>query len=67
MTLGASRETSTFGCNAIAFAWSETFRHNYPQATAIVLTFDAGGANVARFLRFKEDLIVLSRRLGLDD
>ena len=65
MTLGNSRETSAFVCDAIALAWTETFRHDYPRATEIVLTFDAGGANAARSLRFKEDLIALSRRLGL--
>ncbi len=65
MTLGTSRETSAFVCDAIALAWTETFRQAYPQATEIVLTFDAGGANAARSLRCKEDLIALSRRLGL--
>jgi hypothetical protein len=65
MTLGTSRETSAFVCDAIALAWSERFRHDYPQATEIVLTFDAGGANAARSLRFKEDLIAQSARLGL--
>jgi Rhodopirellula transposase DDE domain len=29
------------------------------------LTFDCGGANAARSLRFKEDLVALSERLGL--
>jgi hypothetical protein len=65
MTLGTSRETSAFVCDAIELAWTETFRHAYPQASEIVLTFDAGGANAARSLRFKEDLIALSRRLSL--
>lgn len=65
MTLGTSRETSAFVCDAIELAWTEAFQHDYPQATEIVLTFDAGGANAARSLRFKEDLIELSRRLGL--
>ncbi|WP_295885579.1 hypothetical protein [uncultured Thiohalocapsa sp.] len=51
ITLGTSRETSAFVCDAIAPAWTETFRHDDPQATEIVLTFDAGGANAARSLR----------------
>jgi hypothetical protein len=37
----------------------------YPDAEEIVLTFDAGGANAVRSLRFKEDLVALSKRLGL--
>jgi len=65
MTLGTSRETSAFVCDAICLAWQEDFQAHYPEATQILLTFDCGGANAARSLRFKEDLIELSGRLGL--
>jgi hypothetical protein len=65
MTLGASRETSAFVRDAIALAWQECLQAHYPEATEILLTFDCGGANAARSLRFKEDLIELSDRLGL--
>lgn len=65
MTLGTSRETSAFVCDAIAMAWEKHFRYEYPQADEIFLTFDSGGANAARSLRFKEDLVQLSQRLGL--
>jgi hypothetical protein len=65
MTLGTSRETSAFVCDAIALAWEEDRHARYGNAEEIVLTFDAGGANAARSLRFKEDLVALSARLGL--
>jgi hypothetical protein len=65
MTLGTSRETSAFVCDAIALAWEEDRHTRYRNAEEIVLTFDAGGANAARSLRFKEDLVALSARLGL--
>jgi len=65
MTLGTSRETSAFVCDAIALTWEEDRQLRYSNATEIVLTFDAGGANAARSLRFKEDLVTLSARLGL--
>jgi hypothetical protein len=65
MTLGTSRETSAFVCDAIALAWEEDRQACYPDAEEIVLTFDSGGANAARSLRFKEDLVALSERLGL--
>jgi hypothetical protein len=65
MTLGTSRETSAFVCEAITLAWEEEFRTHYPHASEIVLTFDAGGANSVHGLRFKEDLIALSQRLRL--
>jgi hypothetical protein len=64
MTLGTSRETSAFVCDAIALAWEEDRQARYPDAREIVLTFDSGGANAARSLRFKEDLVALSARLG---
>jgi hypothetical protein len=64
MTLGTSRETSAFVCDAIALAWEEDRAARYPDAQEIVLTFDCGGANAARSLRFKEDLVALSARLG---
>jgi hypothetical protein len=65
MTLRTSRESSAFVCDAIASAWEQEFCHRYPDATEILLTFDAGGANSVRSLRFKEDLLALSKRLSL--
>jgi len=65
MTLGTSRETSAFVCDAIELSWREGIQACYPEATEILLTFDCGGANAARSLRFKEDVIELSDRLGL--
>lgn len=65
LTLGNSRETGDFVCDAIALAWESHFAARYPNATEVFLTFDAGGANAARSWRFKEDLVALSRRLGL--
>lgn len=65
MTLGTSCESSAFICDAIALAWLEDRCLRYPNAKEIVLTFDAGGANAARSLRFKEDLLALSARLDL--
>jgi len=64
MTLGTSRETSAFVCDAIALAWEEDLQARYPGATEILFTFDCGGANAARSLRFKEDLVALSARFG---
>jgi len=58
ITLGTSRETSACVCDAIALAWQEDRAEHYPHAQQILLTFDAGAANAARSLRFKEDLSV---------
>ncbi len=64
LTLGTSRETSAFVCEAIALAWEEDRRAHYPEAEEILLLCDAGGANAARSHRFKEDLVALAKRLG---
>jgi len=64
ITLGTSRETSACVCDAIALAWQEDRAEHYPHAQQILLTFDAGAAKAARSLRFKEDLVALSRRFG---
>lgn len=65
MTLGTSRETSAFVCDALALAWEQRFRAMYPDAKDVILLFDCGGANAARSLRFQEDLIALAARLGV--
>ena len=65
ITLGTSRETSAFVCDAIALAWEVLFRAMYPDATEVILLCDCGAANAARSLRFKEDMIELARRFGL--
>ena len=54
-----------YSLDAIELSWREGIQACYPEATEILLTFDCGGANAARSLRFKEDVIELSDRLGL--
>ena len=65
ITLGTSRETSAFVCDAVALAWEVLFSPMYPDAAELILLCDCGGANAARSLRFKEDMIELTRHLGL--
>jgi hypothetical protein len=65
ITLGTSRENSAFICDSIDLAWTTHFCSLYLGASEILLTFDAGGANGVRSLRFKEDLGELSDRLGM--
>ncbi len=65
LTLGTSRETSAFVCDAIALAWAQCCRPRYPDATELLLLCDCGGANAARPLRFQEDLLALAGRLAM--
>jgi hypothetical protein len=48
ITLGTSRETSAFVCDASALAWTVLFRAMSPNATELVWLCDCGGANAAR-------------------
>lgn len=64
ITLGTSCENNAFVCDAIALAWEHLFRA-YPDATELILLCDCGGANAARSLRFKEDVIDVARHLGV--
>jgi hypothetical protein len=65
ITLGTSHDTCAFACDALCLAWVTVFCHRYPHATELLLLCDGGGSNASRSLRFKEDLIAVSRRLGL--
>ena len=65
ITLGTSHDTSAFACDALCLAWETVFCHRYPHATELLLLCDGGGSNASRSLRFKEDLIAVSKRLGL--
>jgi Rhodopirellula transposase DDE domain len=65
ITLGTSHDTSAFACDALCLAWAVVFCLRYPRAAELLLLCDGGGSNSARSLRFKEDLIAVSQRLGL--
>lgn len=65
VTLGTSRETSAFVCDAIVLAWNHYFRPRYPEATELLLLCDCGGANAARSLLFKECLLAVAQCLQM--
>ena len=65
ITLGTTHETGAFITDALARCWHWYGRFHYPDAEKILLTFDAGGANSVRSPLFREDLLLLSERLGL--
>ena len=65
ITLGTSHETGALVTDALARCWQWYGRFGYPEAHELLLTFDAGGANSVRSPLFREDLLNLSKRLGL--
>jgi hypothetical protein len=64
ITLGTRHETRELITDALARCGHWDGRDHSPQADEILLTFDAGGAHRVRSLRFREDLLNLSERLG---
>ncbi len=66
INLGTSHETSQFACDSIEHWWQQHGRHQYPQATRLLLLCDGGGSNSANRYVFKEELQKLADRLGLE-
>ena len=66
INLGTSHETSEFACDSIGRWWQQHGRPAYPQATQLLLLCDGGGSNSASRYVFKEQLLKLADRLGLE-
>ena len=66
INLGTSHETSEFAGDSLERWWQTQGRHRYPNATRLLLLCDGGGSNSARRYVFKEQVEVLSARLGLE-
>jgi len=65
INLGTSKDTSEFACDSIRNWWYNEGRHNYPNATVILILCDGGGSNSSRHYIFKEDLQKLADELGV--
>lgn len=65
VTIGTSAETSAFVARCLGRWWKYRGRHDYPGAGKVLLLMDAGGANAARSIQFKHELLKLAARIGL--
>ena len=54
--LGLSRDTTAFACDSLRLYWESDGRHQYPQASEMLLLCDGGGSNSCRKHVFKQDL-----------
>jgi hypothetical protein len=45
VTLGTSQDTSEFACDSLRWWWQTHGRHDYPDATSLLLLCDGGGSN----------------------
>jgi len=66
VTLGTSAETPAFVAESIALWWNYRGRHDYPDTDHVLLLMDAGGANAARSIQFKHEMLKLAAKTGLN-
>ena len=64
--IGTSRDTSEFACDSVHHWWTHHGQQQYPDATALLLLWDCGGSNSARYYIFKQDLQALATALGIE-
>ena len=64
--LGTSHDTGEFACDSLRYWWYNYGKHQYPEATSILLPCDGGGSNSSRHYLFKEDLQALSDEIGIE-
>ncbi|MET8646675.1 ISAzo13 family transposase [Streptomyces sp. NPDC004675] len=64
--VGTDHDTAAFAVASIRRWWQARGRHDYPDATRLLITADAGGSNVYRTRAWKTELAVLAAETGLD-
>lgn len=65
VTLGSSHDTSEFACDSLRWWWQNYGRHDYPDATSLLLLCDGGGSNRSNTYLFKLDLAKFAQETGL--
>jgi hypothetical protein len=65
VNVGTDRNTAAFAVESIRRWWNQQGRHDYPGATRLLITADAGGANAADSHLFKKDLATFADECGL--
>ena len=65
VNVGDHHDTPAFAVASIARWWERMGRYRYPDATALMITADAGGSNSYRSRVFKTELAALAASIGL--
>jgi hypothetical protein len=65
VNVGDDHDTPAFAVASIARWWERMGRARYPEATALLITADAGGSNSYRSRVFKTELAKLAATIGL--
>lgn len=65
VNVGVDHDTSTFAVASIRRWWQTQGRSDYPNATRLLITADAGGSNGYRYRIWKAELAQLAAQTGL--
>ncbi|MCX4400046.1 ISAzo13 family transposase (plasmid) [Streptomyces sp. NBC_00053] len=66
VSVGTDHDTAAFAVASIRRWWQARGRHDYPIATRLLITADAGGSNGYRTRTWKTELAALAVETGLD-
>lgn len=66
VSVGTDHDTAAFAVASIRRWWQARGRHDYPAATRLLITADAGGSNGYRTRAWKMELAALAAETGLD-
>ncbi|MFE6895242.1 ISAzo13 family transposase [Streptomyces sp. NPDC057694] len=66
VSVGTDHDTAAFAVASIRRWWQARGRHDYPAATRLLITADAGGSNGYRTRSWKTELAALAAETGLD-
>lgn len=66
INLNTSHDTAELCCDSIALWWEQHGRAAHPQTKRVLILCDGGGSNNATHFLFKEELLRLANRLGLE-
>jgi hypothetical protein len=66
VNVGVDHDTSAFAVASIRRWWQSRGRSDYPDATRLLITADAGGSNSYRYRLWKAELAALAIETGLD-
>jgi transposase len=65
VNVGVDHDTSVFAVESIRRWWTARGRQDYPQASRLLITADAGGSNGHRYRVWKSELAALAAETGL--
>jgi hypothetical protein len=65
VNVGVDHNTSAFAVASIRAWWTARGHHDYPNATRLLITADAGGSNSCRYRLWKAELADFAAETGL--